>query len=87
MSYRCVLRDLYDIYDDLLCECPFPQVTDKVDGGNWHYIPDYVTQEACLRLHVALVKVWGTPSMPMKPNTPCLCRAFTEFGESNNPFI
>ncbi len=67
-----MIGDLYDIYGDLLRECPFPQVTDKVDGGNWHYIPNYVTPEACLRLHMALVKVWGTPSIPMKLNIPML---------------
>ena len=69
-AVRIVIGNLYDIYGDLLCECPFPQVTDNVDGGKWHYIPDYVTKEACLRLHVALVKVWGTRSKPMEPNTP-----------------
>ena len=71
-AVRIIIGDLYDIYGNLLCQCPFPQVTDKLDGDNWYYIPDYVTPEACLRLHVALVKVWGTRSMPMEPNKPRL---------------
>ena len=71
-AVRIVIGDLYNVYGEKLCQCPFPQVTDREDGDNWYYIPDYVTPEACLRLHVALIKVWGTPSTPMTPDTPML---------------
>lgn len=69
-AVRIVIGDLYNVYGEKLCQCPFPQVTDREDGDNWYYIPDYVTPEACLRLHVAVIKVWGTPSKRMTPNTP-----------------
>jgi len=68
---RIVIGDLYDVFGNFLCKCPFPQVTDNVDGSSkWYYILEYVQPEACLRLHVALVKVWGTPNKPMQPDIP-----------------
>ena len=47
-AVRIVIGDLYNVYGDLLCPCPFPQVTDRLDGDNWYYIPDYV----CVRAFV-----------------------------------